>query len=118
MADLAESVRTALAANASDLAKAGTEDAVDKLVPQIVKDAEKSFSPQSDPWSFRAVIVILGTIVLGVLFVYGFHTLTPDVAAAGDQPARTLRPLPEALIAIGSVALGALAGILAPVPRS
>ena len=119
MSDIAESVRGAIEAHAKELAQAQTSDAVDQLVPKIVKDAEERFEdPRTDPWAYRAVIVILGVIVLGVLFVYGFHSLTPDVAAAGNQPARILRPLPEALIAIGSVALGALAGILAPVPRS
>ena len=119
MANIAESFRGALEAHATELAKAQTPDAVDQLVTKIVKDAEERYEdPRTDPWAYRAVIVILGIIVLGVLFVYGFHSLTPDLAAVGNQPARILRPLPEALIAIGSVALGALAGILAPVPRS
>lgn len=118
MADIAESVRGALEAHASALANAGTPDAVDQLVPKIVKDAEKRFEdPRTDPWAYRAVILILGIIVVGVLVVYGIHSLTVDVAATATTPARALRPLPEALIAIGSVALGALAGILAPAPR-
>ena len=117
MADITESVRGALEAHSSALANAGTQDAVDQLVPKIVKDAKERFeNPRTDPWAYRAVIVILGLIVVGVLLVYGIHSLTPDEAATATSGARTLRDLPEALIAIGSVALGALAGILAPTP--
>jgi hypothetical protein len=58
-----------------------------------------------DTWVYRLVIITLGVVVIGV--VIGAFAL------AGYD-----KPIPEALVAIGSTALGALAGLLAPSPVS
>jgi hypothetical protein len=68
--------------------------AIQKLAAQV---------PIPDTWVYRLLILILGVVVIGI--VSGGFAL----AAGGKQ-------IPEALVAIGSTALGALAGLLAPSP--
>lgn len=60
---------------------------------------------QSDTWIYRMVVGALGLAVL--ISVVGAIIL----AVAG-------RPIPELLTALGSAAVGALAGLLAPSPAS
>ena len=59
---------------------------------------------QSDRWIFRLVVAFLGLTVL--LTVLGGFYLSIKTAAT----------IPEGLIALGSAAVGALAGLLAPSP--
>ena len=61
---------------------------------------------QSDAWIYRMVVAFLGFTVL--VTVVGLIVL----AATGKSPA------PEGLVALGSAAVGALAGLLAPSPAS
>ncbi len=58
----------------------------------------------TDPWVYRMVVIFLGLTVLGT--VAGGFTLQLKSGAA----------IPEGLIALGSAAVGALAGLLAPAP--
>ena len=62
-----------------------------------------------DVWIYRAVVVILGMAVLCT--VIGGIALT--FAGHGDVK----MAIPEAIVAIGSAAVGALAGLLAPSPK-
>jgi hypothetical protein len=62
-----------------------------------------------DVWIYRAVVVILGIAVVAT--VLGGIALT--FAGHGDVK----MALPEAIVAIGSAAVGALAGLLAPSPK-
>lgn len=71
--------------------------------------AKYAISPLSyDRWIYRAVVIVLslcGLItVVGVLVMWG---ITPPDAFR----------VPEVLVALGSAAIGALAGLLAPTPR-
>lgn len=59
---------------------------------------------QSDRWIFRLVVAFLGLTVL--LTALGGFYLSIKTAAT----------IPEGLIALGSAAVGALAGLLAPSP--
>jgi len=59
---------------------------------------------QADRWIFRLVVAFLGLTVL--LTVLGGFYLSIKTAAT----------IPEGLIALGSAAVGALAGLLAPSP--
>jgi hypothetical protein len=59
---------------------------------------------QSNRWIFRLVVAFLGLTVL--LTVLGGFYLSIKTAAT----------IPEGLIALGSAAVGALAGLLAPSP--
>ena len=69
----------------------------------IAKIAEHPL--EMDKWIYRIVVLILGLtvmfIVLGVIYLAGIH----DV-----------KEIPEILVAIGSAAVGALAGLLTPTP--
>jgi hypothetical protein len=66
---------------------------------------------QKDDWIYRIVVVTLGATVL--LVVVGTFVLA---AVASLLHAATL-DTPPALIALGSAAVGALGGLLAPSPR-
>lgn len=69
-----------------------------------VKEATVLPAPlESDVWIYRIVVGTLGLAVLGALG--GAIGLT----AFGKQ-------IPEVLVALGSAAVGALAGLLAPAP--
>jgi hypothetical protein len=81
-------------------------------VPQDARDsiaaAIEGTPLSTDVWIYRAVVVILGLTVLGTVF--GGLAL---VAAGHGEPNMKL---PDAIVAIGSAAVGALAGLLAPSP--
>ena len=73
-----------------------------------LKDAAetaKAHTPLPDTWVYRMVVGALGLVVLVVVIGYIAHTMN------GGKPA-----IPDGVIAIGSAALGALAGLLAPQP--
>jgi hypothetical protein len=63
----------------------------------------------SDVWIYRAVVVILGicviSTVLGGIFLVVYGKGEAKMA------------LPDGIVAIGSAAVGALAGLLAPSPK-
>jgi hypothetical protein len=81
-------------------------------VPQDARDAIAAAiqgTPLStDVWIYRAVVVILGLTVLSTVF--GGLAL---VAVGHADPSMKL---PASIVAIGSAAVGALAGLLAPSP--
>ena len=118
MESVTEVAQRVLELNATQLADAGTADAVEKLLPKIARAIEESYNPKSDRFAYRAVIVILGTVVVGVTITYAWYTLTPDTVLADGKRIHALRDLPDALIALGSAAMGALAGLLAPTPSN
>lgn len=68
------------------------------------------YSPQTDPWLFRGVVYSLGAVVL--LIVAGIITLM--LLHGGLEESK----VPTILTALGSAAIGALAGLLAPSPRN
>ncbi len=72
---------------------------------RLLENLQKLSLPlQSDRWIFRLVVGFLGITVL--LTVVGGFYLSIKTAAT----------IPEGLIALGSAAVGALAGLLAPSP--
>lgn len=62
----------------------------------------------TDVWIYRAVIIILGVTVCATVFG-GIYIA---IIAKGDATIK----IPDAIVAIGSAAVGALAGLLAPSP--
>jgi hypothetical protein len=62
-----------------------------------------------DVWIYRAVVVVLGVIVIATVFG-GIYIA---VIGRGEPTMK----LPDAIVAIGSAAVGALAGLLAPSPK-
>src|SRR5262245_9099581 len=81
-------------------------------VPQDARDAIAEAiqgTPLStDVWIYRAVVVILGLTVLGTVF--------GGLALVAVGHADPNMKLPDSIVAIGSAAVGALAGLLAPSP--
>jgi hypothetical protein len=61
---------------------------------------------QTDRWIYRLVVCFLGLTVIGT--VAGGFIIT----------GKSAQSIPEGLIALGSAAVGALAGLLAPSPGS
>jgi len=64
---------------------------------------------ESDAWIYRMVVASLGLVVL--IAISGAIFLTAKSSTA------YIYQVPDALIALGSAAVGALAGLLAPSPR-
>jgi uncharacterized membrane protein len=64
---------------------------------------------QTDVWIYRIVVIILGMVVLATV-LGGIYIA---MFAKGDATIS----LPEGIVAIGSAAVGALAGLLAPSPQ-
>ena len=83
-------------------------------IPQDARDiiaSAISGSPlANDVWIYRAVVVVLGITVIAT--VLGGLTIVLYLHA--DANAK----LPDSIVAIGSAAVGALAGLLAPSPMS
>lgn len=77
-----------------------------EIVAGVIKDVATPLG--TDKWIYRAVVLFLGLSLL--MTVSGGIALA--VIAKGDAKIA----LPEALVAIGSAAVGALAGLLAPSP--
>jgi hypothetical protein len=81
-------------------------------VPQDARDAIalaiQGTPLTTDVWIYRAVVVILGLAALGTVF----GGLALVAIGQGDPDTK----LPDAIVAIGSAAVGALAGLLAPSP--
>jgi hypothetical protein len=72
---------------------------------KLLESLQKIPTPlQTDRWIFRLVVAFLGVAVL--LTIIGGFYLSIKTAAT----------IPEGLIALGSAAVGALAGLLAPSP--
>ncbi len=72
---------------------------------KILGGLQKISTPlQSDRWIYRLVVAFLGVTV--ILTILGGFYLSIKTAVA----------IPEGLIALGSAAVGALAGLLAPSP--
>lgn len=80
-------------------------------LPKIADQILREMPPpplDSDKWIYRIVVLALGgtvlIVVIGAILLAATHTGTGDVK------------IPEVLTAIGSAAVGALAGLLAPSP--
>ncbi len=72
---------------------------------QLLASLQKISTPlESDRWIFRLVVAFLGVAVL-LTIIGGFYLSI-----------KTAVTIPEGLIALGSAAVGALAGLLAPSP--
>ena len=84
-------------------------------VPEDVKSAvtdsvEQLRSPiEYDLWIYRWVVIVLG--IIAVITVIGGIAITLFLRDASIT-------LPDAIVALGSAAVGALAGLLAPAPKN
>jgi len=82
---------------------AAQKSEVSKKIKESVDDSKSPLD--TDVWIYRIIVLVLGLVILltvgGIMFVYNKEGST----------------IPETLTALGSGALGALAGLLAPSPR-
>jgi len=71
----------------------------------LEEENEKSNPLLTDPWIYRIIVMSLGTaIILCIIFAFIIANYSSN-------------DTPQILIAIGSAAVGALAGLLAPSPK-
>lgn len=77
---------------------------------EAIKKIEQQSPLDTDVWIYRMVVFFLGAtimiIILGVVILLGKDQINND------------KEVPTVLTAIGSAAIGALAGLLAPSPKS
>jgi hypothetical protein len=75
-----------------------------------VQDFQQSNPLSTDKWIYRIIVLALGvtilTIIVGVIILIGSGRISDD------------KGVPTILTAIGSAAIGALAGLLAPPPKT
>jgi hypothetical protein len=83
--------------------KANPEETLKRLVPQSLAMTTRAM--EGDKWVYRLVVLSLGLVV--ILSVAGSIFLA---ATKGDNA------IPDIMTALGSAAVGALAGLLAPAP--
>lgn len=74
------------------------------LAAQVVKEVPSAPPLQSDVWIYRMVVGALGLAALAA------------VGGTISLSIQKISPTPETLTALGSAAVGALAGLLAPSP--
>jgi hypothetical protein len=77
---------------------------------EIISSVVQGTALMNDKWIYRAVVAVLGLTVLATVL----GGLAIVIVGHGDEKMK----LPDAIVAIGSAAVGALAGLLAPSPVS
>lgn len=107
--NLKQFVQDAVVNQADEIIAANSPDEVKQVASSIAEKTEQ-YNPTDDKFSYRAVVIILGTVVMVVVVTYAIYALADNKDRLGD--------LPDAIISLGSAAVGALAGLLAPTPRT
>jgi hypothetical protein len=82
------------------------EETLKKLEAQAVKNTSRAL--EGDKWVYRMVVGALGIVVIAVVFGVIYMTTSQSTPVE----------VPDVLTALGSAAIGALAGLLAPSPGS
>jgi len=99
-----ESAQPGSRASLYDLIKIVLEDAQlkpeDKL--KLIDELRKNNPGTNDRWTYRYAILILGSVVLLTIAALWYLTKLPAAH------------IPDGLVAIGSAAVGGLAGLLSP----
>ena len=99
--DLIESV---INDNQTLITEAKSNDQVtDNVAPKLASEIAKRLPFEGDKFIYRAVVVTLGMVVLFTTVIYAFLAFSKII-------------IPEALVALASASIGALAGLLAPSP--
>jgi hypothetical protein len=104
MASFTTNLTDVLRERAPDLATTGTTDGVENIVKEAEQEAIRR-TTIPDTFVYKATVVVLGISVLAVVVAQMWLALVKSPA-----------DIPDGLIAIGSAAIGALAGLLAPTP--
>ena len=99
-------VKTALSSHeVMEELKSNPKKALKKLEQQTVRELPRAL--EQDKWIYRIVVGSLSLVVLIVVF----GVIYLSVKATNGTP-----NIPDVLTALGSAAIGALAGLLAPSP--
>ncbi|WP_343518713.1 hypothetical protein [Sphingomonas sp.] len=104
MATFATNMSRALEERLPDLAAAGDTGEVQTIVHEAELEARRR-TTVPNTFVYQATVVVLGISVLAVIVAQMWLALEKSSA-----------DIPDGLIAIGSAAIGALAGLLAPTP--
>jgi hypothetical protein len=105
-ARMVDNFAQALSERAPDLAAAPDAETVQAIVQEAETEARRR-TEIPDTFVYRVTVIVLGLAVLSVIVAQLWITLE---RGEGD--------IPDGIIAIGSAAIGALAGLLAPTPAS
>ncbi len=90
----------------------GDPDIPDHKKQEIAAKLQQARTPlETDRWIYRMVVGSLGLAVLGCI-IFSFLLVWHHAAGQGQADLK----IPEIFMAIGSAAVGALAGLLAPSP--
>lgn len=103
---LVDNLAAVLQERVPDLAAAPDSQSVETIVQEVETEARRR-TAIPDTFVYRVTVVVLGLSVLAVIVAQLWVTLSKGQAE-----------IPDGLIAIGSAAIGALAGLLAPTPAS
>ena len=96
----------ALNERSPDLVAAGDTQAVESIIQEAETEARiRTRTELPDTFVYRVTVLVLGLSVLSVIAAQLWITLRQV-------------DIPDGIIAIGSAAIGALAGLLAPTPSS
>ena len=117
MDDLNETVQRVLESNKAELKAATSDQQIEAVAKDVARQVVNDYNPGNDRWAYMSVILILGIVLVVVSYTYASYALTPGVVDSKGVVVPKLAELPDALIALGSAAIGALAGLLAPTPR-
>lgn len=102
----AKNLTAALRERAVELAAAPDPQAVDTIVTEAETEAQRR-TEIPDTFVYRVTVIVLGIAVVTVIVAQLWITLQHK----SDD-------IPDGLIALGSAAIGALAGLLAPTPAN
>jgi hypothetical protein len=102
----AKNLTTALRERTADLAAAPDPQTVDTIVAEAETEAQRR-TEIPDTFVYRMTVIVLGVAVVTVIAAQLWITLQKGAA-----------DIPDGLIALGSAAIGALAGLLAPTPAN
>lgn len=105
-AKMVENFAQALSERAPALAAAPDTASVNAIVQEAESEARRR-TEIPDTFVYRITVIVLGLAVLSVIVAQLWITLEEGQGS-----------IPDGIIAIGSAAIGALAGLLAPTPAS
>ena len=82
-------------------------------LPMLIQVASRERHPQSDTFLYRLVVMSLAAVIVGIV---GIELIIRFEAFWNNTPPSRIQTLPEFLVAACSTSIGALAGLLAPIP--
>ena len=86
---------------------------VKQKISQKVNETKENLTPlQTDKWIYRCVVIFLGlAILVSLICTFFISAILISIPSSGQ-----VLKIPDIFLAIGSAAVGALAGLLAPSP--